>query len=176
MQASPQFRVRGQSALSRASGVPQPTINRILNNRSDPESENVRKLAGVFGVTFEWLMSERGPKYVVDLSYTDRDGKQVFIEAKPAPLSAASRKTEEVVNTTSQGTGKHVNNTSLEIAQRFAEELLAAVHERRVSDELLATLVNMFHLGTAASVPRGDQHHTKMVRSRGTRKRGVGTG
>lgn len=47
-----------QAALSRASGVPQPTINRILNGtvgKYGPEVETVKRLAIACGVTFAWL-------------------------------------------------------------------------------------------------------------------------
>ena len=51
---------KSQSALSRASGVPQPTINRILKGggRSGPETETLRKLAAACGVTVEDLLSK----------------------------------------------------------------------------------------------------------------------
>ncbi|MFV2944258.1 LexA family protein [Pseudomonas japonica] len=42
--------------LSRRSGVPQPTIHRILSGTSaSPRQENVEKIAKVLGVTTEWL-------------------------------------------------------------------------------------------------------------------------
>lgn len=46
-----------QSGLSRASGVPQPTINRILKgpNKRGPETATLRRLAQACNVTFEWL-------------------------------------------------------------------------------------------------------------------------
>ena len=46
-----------QSALSRASGVPQPTINRILKSvgKGHPEAGTVKKLAEACNVSFEWL-------------------------------------------------------------------------------------------------------------------------
>ncbi|MRT27609.1 LexA family transcriptional regulator [Herbaspirillum sp. CAH-3] len=46
-----------QSALARASGVPQPTINRILKNsgKGHPEAATVRKLAEACNVSFNWL-------------------------------------------------------------------------------------------------------------------------
>ncbi|MES2073967.1 MAG: S24 family peptidase [Pseudomonadota bacterium] len=46
-----------QSALARASGVPQPTINRILKSvgTKGPETETLRKLASACNVSFEWL-------------------------------------------------------------------------------------------------------------------------
>lgn len=108
--------------------------------------------------------------------FDDRTGQWMQVETKRHPLSAEDAKTEGHVNTTTRDKGKHVINTSLQVAQRFAEELLAAVEERRVSDELLDALVKMFHVGAASFAPQGDQHHTKMVKARGTRKRGTGTG
>jgi transcriptional regulator with XRE-family HTH domain len=46
-----------QSALARASSVPQPTINRILKGGGErgPEAATVRKLAETCNVSFEWL-------------------------------------------------------------------------------------------------------------------------
>jgi transcriptional regulator with XRE-family HTH domain len=48
---------KSQSALARASGVSQTTINRILKSTgsSGPETATVRKLADTCGVSFEWL-------------------------------------------------------------------------------------------------------------------------
>jgi SOS-response transcriptional repressor LexA len=53
-----------QSALARASGVPQPTINRILKRTGTkgPEADTVRKLAAACNVSFDWLNEEVGPK------------------------------------------------------------------------------------------------------------------
>jgi SOS-response transcriptional repressor LexA len=52
-----------QSALSRASGVPQPTINRILKGggKRGPETETIKKLAAACNVSFQWLMEGVGP-------------------------------------------------------------------------------------------------------------------
>lgn len=46
-----------QSSLARASGVPQPTINRILKgpNKRGPETDTIRKLAQACNVSFDWL-------------------------------------------------------------------------------------------------------------------------
>lgn len=46
-----------QSALSRASGIPQPTINRILKSvgKKGPEAHTLQKLAAACNVTFDWL-------------------------------------------------------------------------------------------------------------------------
>lgn len=48
-----------QSALSRASGVPQPTINRILNRvgARGPDTKTLLALATACNVKFDWLIS-----------------------------------------------------------------------------------------------------------------------
>ena len=52
-----------QSALARASGVPQPTINRILKGtgKQGPESKTIEQLAHACNVSVEWLQQGRGP-------------------------------------------------------------------------------------------------------------------
>lgn len=51
-----------QSALARASGIPQPTINRILNGvgKKGPETHTLAALAVACNVTFEWLLEGTG--------------------------------------------------------------------------------------------------------------------
>lgn len=53
-----------QSALARASGVPQPTINRILNSvgKKGPEAHTLVLLAAACQVAFEWLHEGSGPR------------------------------------------------------------------------------------------------------------------
>jgi phage repressor protein C with HTH and peptisase S24 domain len=53
-----------QSALAKASGVPQPTVNRILQRtgKKGPEADTVRKLAAACNVSFDWLNEGVGPK------------------------------------------------------------------------------------------------------------------
>jgi phage repressor protein C with HTH and peptisase S24 domain len=55
--------IESQSALSRASGVPQPTINRILKDvgKKGPESHTLLPLAQACGVNFRWLQEGIGP-------------------------------------------------------------------------------------------------------------------
>ena len=50
---------RSQSALARASGVSQPSINRILKTPGTvgPDSDTIKKLAAACGVSFEWLLN-----------------------------------------------------------------------------------------------------------------------
>ena len=48
-----------QSGLSRGCGVPQPTINRILNEKTkEPRRESVVRIANFFGVEPECLYQE----------------------------------------------------------------------------------------------------------------------
>ena len=49
--------IPSQSELARRSGVPQPTINRILKGvgRQGPAVETLKKLAAACGVPFQWL-------------------------------------------------------------------------------------------------------------------------
>lgn len=42
--------------IARRSGIPQPTITRIISGESrDPRPDNVRKIAKVFGLTYEQI-------------------------------------------------------------------------------------------------------------------------
>lgn len=53
-----------QSALARASGIPQPTINRILKGvgKKGPEAATLQKLASACNVAFAWLHEGILPK------------------------------------------------------------------------------------------------------------------
>lgn len=52
-----------QSGLSRATGVPQPTINRILSQvTQDPRRDSMAALANYFGVPIDSLYSKALPK------------------------------------------------------------------------------------------------------------------
>lgn len=53
-----------QAALAEASGVPQPTINRILKGvgKRGPETSTVMRLAVACGVPFDWLLVEGAPQ------------------------------------------------------------------------------------------------------------------
>lgn len=68
-----------QSALSRASGVPQPTINRILKGvgKRGPEAHTLVQLAAACNVAFDWLHEGIGPRARV-------------AAADPPPVSAAA--------------------------------------------------------------------------------------
>ena len=57
-------RIKSQAELARRSGVPQPTINRILNGegKRGPETSTLVALANATGVAFLWLLEGRGPQ------------------------------------------------------------------------------------------------------------------
>lgn len=54
-------KVKSQSALARMTGVPQPTINRILKGQTDtPELGTIKKIAAAFNVSATWLVEGPG--------------------------------------------------------------------------------------------------------------------
>lgn len=54
--------IRSQSALHRASGVPQPTISRILKGTTEqPDAATMQRLADALRISLEWLLQGRGP-------------------------------------------------------------------------------------------------------------------
>jgi phage repressor protein C with HTH and peptisase S24 domain len=55
--------IPSQSALARASGVPQPTINRILKGtgKKGPETNTIAALAAACNVAAQWLTDGTGP-------------------------------------------------------------------------------------------------------------------
>lgn len=63
-QAMKAARIKSQSELSRASGVPQATISRILKGAGakGPETETVKKLARACRVSFAWLNEGEEPE------------------------------------------------------------------------------------------------------------------
>lgn len=54
-------KISSQSALARASGVPQATISRILkgDSKKGPETDTLKKLAAACNVSFDWLNEGR---------------------------------------------------------------------------------------------------------------------
>ena len=65
---------KSQSALARAAGIPQPTVNRLLKGTGvqGPESVTVRKLALACGVTFDWLLNGDARCDMLPVKLTDR--------------------------------------------------------------------------------------------------------
>jgi transcriptional regulator with XRE-family HTH domain len=66
-----------QSALARASDVPQSTIARLLKGTGTqgPESATVQKLAQACGVTFDWLLHGYAGSRMEQVKLTDRQAK-----------------------------------------------------------------------------------------------------
>lgn len=57
-------KIESQSQLARSSGVPQPTINRILKGqgKQGPETATLLPLARALSVELRWLQTGQGPK------------------------------------------------------------------------------------------------------------------
>ena len=78
-----------QSALARATGVPQPTINRILSEVTrEPRRDSVVRIANYFGVTPESLYENSSRKANSDIT-TDSTVDQLFLRI--TSLSQAER-------------------------------------------------------------------------------------
>ena len=79
-----------QSGLSRATGVPQPTINRILSQvTQDPRRDSMISIANYFGVPLESLYSSSGPN-----KSSKKDTKAIEdVFNRILGLSATERKT-----------------------------------------------------------------------------------
>jgi transcriptional regulator with XRE-family HTH domain len=86
-------RIKSQAALARASGVPQPTINRILNSegKSGPELNTLIALAGATGVELLWLQTGQGPQF---------PGSSVNASSKAHPVESTQLRAVEPVATT----------------------------------------------------------------------------
>jgi phage repressor protein C with HTH and peptisase S24 domain len=81
--------ITSQSELARRSGVPQPTINRILNDvgRQGPSIQTLKKLAAACEVSFQWLAggpgAERGASAEEAVSgVPEPDIEHLFVVAK----------------------------------------------------------------------------------------------
>ncbi len=93
-----------QSALARASGIPQPTINRILNRIGvrGPEFNTLKTLAETCNVSLTWLQEGLGPKarnaiggevqqFIPIEVLEDNDPRFVQIKMVPLRLTAGIR-------------------------------------------------------------------------------------
>lgn len=72
--------IKSQSELARRSGVPQPTINRILKGggRQGPATETLKKLAAACEVPFQWLVDGTGVE-------SRAGGQEESVSAMPEP-------------------------------------------------------------------------------------------
>ena len=59
---------KSQSALARACGISQPTVNRILKGvgKDSPDTATLKKLAAATHVTFDWLNEGKGDDVAQD--------------------------------------------------------------------------------------------------------------
>ncbi|MFZ6801950.1 helix-turn-helix domain-containing protein [Undibacterium sp. Di24W] len=99
-----------QKALADASGVPQPTIARILkgNGKRGPESDTTKKLAAACGVTFSWLM----------------EGKEAVSYSPPININPAHVKQEPAEY--DKVSLCYVTSTELELLTHFRQSTVAS--------------------------------------------------
>ncbi len=82
--------ITNQSELARRSGVPQPTINRILNGvgRQGPATQTLKKLAAACEVSFQWLAegmeAEQGIAEGAVSVVSEPDIEHLFIVSEPS--------------------------------------------------------------------------------------------
>jgi phage repressor protein C with HTH and peptisase S24 domain len=93
--------IESQSALSRASGVPQPTINRILKDigKKGPESQTLLALAQACNVNFQWLHEGTGPMKghaVVDVTEVFPGARPVVSNASDSASRVSIRKVRDI--------------------------------------------------------------------------------
>ncbi|KVL59287.1 hypothetical protein WT01_15780 [Burkholderia cepacia] len=158
-------------------GFGQSALSQYLRGEIPLNVRTAMKFARLLDVKIEKFSPDLASQLLQLASSADLDLIGNDSQHQHETTSAQSNKTEEKVNPSIHPDPKRVHNDRLQIAQRFSRELLDAVTEERVTDELLDTLMTVFKMGVTATVagPRGDQHHTKMVGARGSRKRGTGT-
>lgn len=77
-------KIRSQSELSRRSGVPQPTINRILKGqgKKGPETATLVALASATSVEVKWLQQGIGPQSAGQ-SGTEQPSQVAAVAAPP---------------------------------------------------------------------------------------------
>lgn len=119
-QAMEKAHFKTQAALADASGVPQPTIARILKGggKRGPETTTIQKLAAACGVTFNWLM----------------EGANKPIETTSMPAKPAAQKNEPTVSLS------YITDEELELLTQYrqsttkSQQLLRNFAERADKD------------------------------------------
>jgi transcriptional regulator with XRE-family HTH domain len=148
MQAHPLYKgQRGQSSLARKTGVSQPTISRILKGSGTPEMSNVTKLAIEFGVTSEWLLSEREPKYQAHAKPAAEEAQS----ESQVPNSKGTRRAGGVVEAISAAAAE-AHSAGVPVARlREVQAILETL--RDVQKAALAAVQKIDNLKVAAQSP-----------------------
>lgn len=77
-----------QTELGRISGVPQPTIHRIMSGESQsPRQQNILKIAKALGVSANWIWTGKQDLFPLKASPAD----EAHPSAAPAPKRAAAK-------------------------------------------------------------------------------------
>lgn len=138
-----------QSALSRASGVPQPTINRILKSvgKGQPEAGTVQKLAEACNVSFNWLNEGIGEIGRTGSVFHDA-GSGKSAKAKEALAQALAKATPSIIeipvlklSLTAGITGFHTELDERDFAIPVAVTQRWIEANNLVRDRLIATMV-----------------------------------
>ena len=84
-----------QTELGRLSGVPQPTIHRIMSGESQsPRQQNVEKIAKALSVTATWLWTGRQDSVPIPRESINTSDDSVAIAAKRPPSKASKPRTK----------------------------------------------------------------------------------
>lgn len=117
-----------QTELGRLSGVPQPTIHRIMSGESQsPRQQNIEKIAKALSVTATWLWTGRQdsappPKEAIS---TDSDSSSVTAKRPPSKPAKVRTKLEiKVVDDVGTKTF-----TSLEQEKQLAQAIQSFIHQ-----------------------------------------------
>lgn len=116
---------KSQSALSRASGVPQPTINRILKGTAiEPESATLRKLASACRVSFSWLSGADNEKGSTQ-NHSVAEDRHVYGARQNIHLTYATDDELEILTRYRESTemGKKLIQTAAEASEKDARRI-----------------------------------------------------
>lgn len=174
-----------RTATERATGYSRSQLSQFLSKKYQDgksiQERAARRIEEKFGkrdrIMEEPAPTAERPPSIPTLHYEGEDprAETPVWNSGAGAISANSGNTEEVVNPSSPATSARVNNDLKHSAQRFADELLAAVAEGRVTEKTLETLIGVFRLGVPVE-SRGTEHLSMTPRvRRGSRKRGTGT-
>lgn len=89
-------KVDSQAQLARLSGVPQPTINRILKGqgKKGPESATLISLADALGIELLWLQQGKGPQKAGMAVESKREEQPRLRVVEPQPATKLQWVTE----------------------------------------------------------------------------------
>jgi len=124
-----------QTELGRISGVPQPTIHRIMTGESQsPRQQNILKIAKALGVSANWLWTGKQDLFPLKtLPTTEPEPISARPQKRLGPKSARGRTKLEIKVVDAQGSKTFTSleqEKSLALAiQGFINEYIAEIYE-----------------------------------------------